>query len=72
MFKQQPLASGIGLAFGNVKEEQAAGNFEYFLLVGSLNFKFITASIMPKNRSVDIDDIDDFNYAEYLLNDFNK
>lgn len=39
---------------------------------GSLNFKLITASIMPKKRSVDIDDIDDFNYAEYLLNHFNK
>ena len=49
MFKQQPLVTGIGLAFWNVKEEHAAGNFEYFLLVGSMNFKF-SVTMKPHNN----------------------
>ena len=32
-----------------------------------INKNLISGIIMPNNRSVDIDYLEDFNYAEYLL-----
>jgi N-acylneuraminate cytidylyltransferase len=42
-------------------------NIESMKKYGSLGFEKIKMAEMPKQRSVDIDDLNDFNYAQYLM-----
>jgi len=44
-------------------------NIECFLKRNSLYTEKTIAYIMPKNRSIDIDNEDDFRFAEYLMNE---